>query len=171
MIGLLRHLAPMGSIAVLTLLAVLPWGLPAEDRFFLPLLPVIAIHYWALRHDAVIPEWFVFLAGLVLDTLTNGPLGYWSLIYLIAYSVAVISAPLASRGQGVRMALFAVALLIVAGAAWVISSIYFLEAVDWRPYLTGAAFAGVGALLIVPILHALNVADGERANPSLVRGR
>ena len=78
------------SIAVLTLLAALPWGLPTEDRFFLPLLPVVAIHYWALRRPEVLPEWFVFLAGLLLDVFTHGPLGYWPLVYLVAYALGVL---------------------------------------------------------------------------------
>lgn len=46
-----RIVAPIGSVAVLALIAALPLGVPAEDRFFLPLLPVVAIHYWTLRHE------------------------------------------------------------------------------------------------------------------------
>lgn len=163
-------MAPIGSIALLVLLAALPWGLPSQDRFFLPLLPVIAIHYWTLRQPESLPEWSVFLAGLALDILTHGPLGYWSLIYLIAYVFAVFSAPLSSHGATVRLALLAAALAGVAAAAWATASVYFFEFADWRPYGLGAALA---ALCAIPLLAALRLLDGGRrgrSNPRLTRG-
>lgn len=171
MMGLARYVAPVGSIALLTVIAALPWGLPSQDRFFLPLLPVVAIHYWTLRHDALIPEWFVFLAGLSLDVLTHGPLGYWSLIYLVAYITAVMSAPFALRaGTGVRLALLGLALTIVALTGWAVASIYFFELADWRPYAAGVAFAAAGALVLLPLLRAFDGSRRERDNARLIRG-
>lgn len=166
----LRYIAPIVSLAILTLVAALPWGLPSQYRFFLPLLPVVAIHYWSLRHGALIPEWCVFLAGLTLDILTHGPLGYWALIYLIAHVLAVISAPYASRGHAARLALFALALIGVTVTAWAVSSIYFLEPADWRPYAIGAAFSGFVALLLVPVLRVVDTKQGTRGNGRFVRG-
>ena len=89
--NVMRFVAPIGSVVLLTLIAALPLGVPAGDRFFLPLLPVVAVHYWTLRHDAWLPEWVVFLAGLMLDILTHGPLGYWAFIYLLAHLTATLS--------------------------------------------------------------------------------
>lgn len=165
-----RYIAPFASLAILTLVAALPWGLPPEDRFFLPLLPVVAIHYWSLRHGVLIPEWGVFLAGLTLDVLTHGPLGYWSLIYLVAHTLAILSAPYAAHGPGARLFLFAVALSIVTFVAWIVSSVYFLEPADWRPYAFGAGLAGLAALVLVPLLRAVDVQQGTRGNALLVRG-
>jgi rod shape-determining protein MreD len=165
-----RRFAPIGSIAFLTVLAALPWGLPAEDRFFLPLLPVIAIHFWTLRHDAWIPEWLVFLAGLTVDVLTQGPLGYWSLIYLVAHLAATRSAPYADQGSVSRLGLLGLALALVTALAWLVSSIYFLEFVDIGPYLAGMAFAAVSALILLPVLHALDVPDRSRDSTRLFRG-
>jgi rod shape-determining protein MreD len=165
-----RRFAPIGSIAVLTVLAALPWGLPAEDRFFLPLLPVIAIHFWTLRHDAWIPEWLVFLAGLAVDVLTQGPLGYWSLIYLVAHLAATFSAPYAGQGSLSRLGLLGLALALVTALAWLVSSIYFLELADAGPYLAGLAFAAVSALLLLPALHALDAPDRSRDGMRLFRG-
>ncbi len=165
-----RYIAPFASLAILTLVAALPWGLPPEDRFFLPLLPIVAIHYWSLRHGSLIPEWAVFLAGLTLDVLTHGPLGYWSLIYLVAHSLAILSAPIASRGVAARIGLFALALVAVTVMAWAVSSVYFLEPADWRPYAFGAGLAGIAALLLVPLLRSIDVQQGTRGNPRLLRG-
>lgn len=165
-----RRVAPIASIAALTVLAALPWGLPAEDRFFLPLLPVIAIHFWTLRHDAWIPEWLVFLAGLSVDILTQGPLGYWSLIYLVAHLAATFSAPYADQGSVPRLGLLGLALALVTALAWLVSSVYFFELVDVRPYLAGLAFAAVCALILLPVLHALDVPDRNRDSARLFRG-
>ena len=166
----LSYVAPIGSLAVLTLIAALPWGLPSDNRFFLPLLPVVAIHYWSLRHGALIPEWGVFLAGLVLDILTLGPLGYWALIYLAAHMIALVSAPLASRGPASRLVLFGLALISVAATAWVVSSVYALEPVDVGPYVIGVVYAGLVALCLVPILRAIDVQHGSIGNLRLERG-
>ena len=166
----LKYIAPVASIAVLALIAALPWGLPSEDRFFLPLLPVIAIHYWSLRYPAMIPEWFVFVTGLGLDILTHGPLGYWALIYLAAHSIAVLSEPFGRSGQVARVALFVPSLLAVAALAWAVSSVYFFEWADWRPFALGAGLAAIGGLLIIPVLHVLAGAPPGRANASLARG-
>lgn len=159
-----------GSIAALTLIAALPWGLPSEYRFFLPLLPVVAIHFWSLRHPGLVPDWFVFLAGLTLDILTQGPLGYWSLIYLAAHVLAVTTAPAGAGGQLVRLGLFCLALVVVAAVAWLVASIYFLELADVRPYAIGAGMASLGALLLIPLLHALDPATAAKRNTRLVRG-
>ena len=166
----LRYIAPIASLAVLVLIAALPWGLPPEDRFFLPLLPVVAIHYWSLRHGALIPEWVVFLAGLTLDILTHGPLGYWALIYLTAHMLAVVSAPYASHGHVARLALFVFALAIVTVVAWAVSSIYFLEPADFQPYAIAAGLAGAVALLLVPMLRAADSRQGSRSSGRFERG-
>jgi rod shape-determining protein MreD len=166
----LSYVVPFASIAILTLVAALPWGLPSEDRFVLPMLPIIAIHYWSLRQTNSVPEWPVFLAGLALDILTHGPLGFWALIYLLAYVLGVLSAPYGHLGQIARIGLFAAALAAVAVAAWAVSSLYVLEAVDWRPYAAGAGYAGLASIVIVPILHALGAAQALRDNTRLERG-
>jgi len=166
----LQYLTPFVSTVALTVLAALPWGLPTEDRFFLPLLPVVSIHYWALRRTAAMPEWLVFLVGLLLDIFTHGPLGYWPLIYLWAYFLGVAGEPLGRKSQLMRLVYFAGSLLAVAVLAWAVASLYFFEAADWRPYAQGAALAAAAAVLIVPILHFLDTPWGERPQPQLTRG-
>ncbi len=165
-----RFMSAFGSIAVLALIAALPWGLPPQDRFFLPMLPVIAVHFWSLRHPGLVPEWYVFVSGLVVDVLTHGPLGYWALVYLITHLVAVLSAPLADRGISVRIALLAAALIIVTCAAWAIASVYFLEWLDLWPYAAGSGLAGLGAFVLMPLLYAADPARATRDNVRLERG-
>lgn len=161
---------PFFSVAVLTVLAALPWGLPTEDRFFLPMLPAVAIHYWALRRHGALPEWSVFVAGLLLDIFTHGPLGYWPLVYLAAYTLGVVEATAGRKWQVLRLALFAASLALIAAFGWAVASIYFFELADWRPYVRGVGLAAAAAVLIVPLLHYLDAPETARDGPPLMRG-
>lgn len=161
---------PFLSLSVLTVLAALPWGLPTEDRFFLPLLPVIAIHYFALRRPEALPEWSVFLSGLLLDVFTHGPLGYWPLVYLATYTLGVLGRELGKSSQFVRIALFGGSLVAVAVLCWAVASVYFLEFADWRPYVRGAVLAGIAALGILPLLHVFAAPAPAREETALRRG-
>jgi rod shape-determining protein MreD len=167
---LFANMLPFGSVAVLTVLAALPWGLPTEDRFFLPMLPVVAIHYWALRRHQALPEWSVFLAGLLLDVFTHGPLGYWPLIYLSAYTLGVLQVTAGRKSQLLRLALFAASLAVVATLGWAIASLFFFEIADWRPYARGASLAALGAIVIVPLLHILDAPEPSMDGQPLKRG-
>lgn len=165
------YVVPFASVVILAVLAALPWGLPTEDRFFLPLLPVVAIHYWALRRREALPEWSVFCAGLLLDVFTHGPLGYWALVYLAAFTFGVLGEAAGRKSQLLRLALFAVSLAVIAALAWAIASIYFFEFADWRPYARGAGLAALAAILIVPLLHLLDAPQPQRSDTALTRGR
>lgn len=169
--GWSRFIAPVGTVTVLALIAALPLGVPAEDRFFLPLLPVVAIHYWTLRHDAWLPEWVVFLAGLAVDILTHGPLGYWALIYLIAHLTATLSARLKAKGTLARLMLLGFAIVLVTFVSWAVASIYFFDVLDIAPYIKGALLASLCALLFVlPILRILDGTVDPGRGIRLTRG-
>ncbi|CAA2138983.1 rod shape-determining protein MreD [Hyphomicrobium sp. ghe19] len=166
----LRFLMPVISVVVLTLAAVLPWGLAAEDRFVLPLLPVIAIYRWTLDADAWLPEWVVFLTGLTLDVLTQGPLGYWALVYLFAYAVALFASRVRVDSALGRMALLAGAIGLVTAFAWLLASLYFLQMLDWAPYARSAIVAIFAALLIFPVLGLIRSVSKPARGIRLTRG-
>lgn len=139
------------SIAVLTVLAALPWGLPPQGRFVLPLIPLIAIHFWVIADQKRVPEWFVFAAGLTLDVLTNGPLGFWSLIYLLGYVLSSLTAGSARRVRFGGWPTFAAVVSLLAAAEWAVSSLYYFEAADWWPFV----LAVIAAVVVYPILAGL----------------
>ena len=148
----MRTLAATGSIALVTFLAALPWGLPAEYRLVLPLLPFLAIFYWTLRRIAMVPEVLVFAAGLTFDFLSDGPLGFWAMIYLAGYALSLLAAtsPLAGSAPG-RFLLLTGTLLTLTVVEVLVSSIYFNAAADWWPPLSAAIIA----VLLYPALAAL----------------
>ncbi len=166
----LRTLAPVASVALLTIAAILPWGLPVEDRFVLPLLPIVAITYWTLDRDAWLPEWVVFLAGLMLDVLTQGPLGYWALVYLVTYVVAVFASRLRCETNVRKLAIFAGVILAVTVFAWLAASVYFLEMLDLAPYARGAASALLAACLVTLAFGVLGTASEPGRAVRLRRG-
>jgi rod shape-determining protein MreD len=156
---------PTLSILALTFAAVLPWGLPSSYRFVLPLLPIVAIYYCALDAERWLPDWVVFVVGLTLDILTQGPLGYWALVYLIAYVVGVYASRVSADTAISRIAVLAASIIAVTIFAWLAASVYFLEVLDWVPYARGAIFALV---LSVAVQFAFAMArPAPRASASL----
>lgn len=166
----LRAFLPFASVVLLTIAAILPWGLPVEDRFVLPLLPIVAIYYWTLDRKAWLPEWGVFLAGLMLDILSQGPLGYWALIYLVTYVAAVFASRLRLETAAARLAAFAGVIGAVTVFAWFVASLYFLQVLDWGPYVRGAGFAFLAACLIVVVRSAFGAGGEPRRPVRLTRG-
>ena len=163
------RLVPVVSVLALTLLSALPWGLAPEARFVLPLIPVAAIHFWVVRGADRISEATVFLDGLLLDVLTNGPLGFWSLIYLTGYGTSLM---LARRARLLSLGGTAAHLIVVtvlAAVIWVVSSLYALEIADWRP-LAVASLAAAAAYPVVALLMSL-LDIGDYASPSPATGR
>jgi rod shape-determining protein MreD len=165
-----KIMAPL-SITVLAVLSALPWGLPADSRFVLPLLPAVAIHYWVLRGKAeTVPEWFVFASGLLLDILTNGPLGFWPLIYLMTYVLAAVSPPFAQDGPVQRWVIMFAAMIAVALVAWIATSLYSLQVADWQPFAWGAITAAIAHPLLAFIFHAVDGSPTRRSNVLFERG-
>ncbi len=162
--------APL-SVAVLVVLSALPWGVPADSRFVLPLLPAVAIHYWVLRgKSGTVPEWFAFAAGLLLDILTNGPLGFWPLIYLLTYVLAALSSPFAHDGPIRRWFLLFAAMSAVAAAAWMVTSLYSVQIADWQPFVWGAMAAALAHPLFSFVFRAVDATPPRRSNVLFERG-
>lgn len=160
---------PTLTILAAGLLAALPWGFGSEYRFFLPHAVYLVVHFWTLRSPDRVPEWIVFGAGLTLDVLTSGPLGYWSLVFLIGYVIAVLQSPWAASGKAARWLLFAAALTVLALVEWGLATLYFLEWADWHPFARATLGIGLAYPLFALVLH---VFDAPRdAGPSLSSGR
>jgi rod shape-determining protein MreD len=164
------RLIPIASVVVLVLIAVLPWGLPPAGRFVLPLLPFAAIHYWVSRHAGRLPEWVAFAAGLTVDVLSNGPLGYWSLIYLIGHMLAGEGAHWARESRLERWAIYAVSVFLLVAAAWAIASVYYLEIADWQPFAWAAMLSALSYPIFAAFLRALDPDPLRRPNRSFERG-
>jgi rod shape-determining protein MreD len=144
-------LVPSLIVLGVTLIAALPWGIPAPSRFVLALLPVVAITHFTLIRAGLVPTPIAFAAGLMLDVLTYGPLGYWAAINVAAQMLAALAAPGAMASQIARSALVGSLVAVMTVIGWAIASLAFNEVVAWRPLAVGAVLA----ILAHPVLAAL----------------
>jgi rod shape-determining protein MreD len=180
----LRTMVPLASVALLTLVAALPVGWPTNLRLFMPLLPYTAIHYWAVRRPSLMPEWGVFLAGLATDVVTHGPLGFWSLMFLVGVVAVDATRDLPDWGALGRWGQFCCTLLLLGVCQWLVASIYFVELVDWKPMLLAVGFAAVSypviGFALRPLLRLWSRPEHSGAsrasprggdNPTLARGQ
>lgn len=164
---------PALTIVLLAALAALPWGLPAENRFVQPLIPFAAIHYWSLREPARVPSGLVFGAGLAFDVVSDAPLGYWALVYLLGYALTLAARPLDAAGPLGRWGVFALLLAALALIEAFLSSIYFGERADWRPLALAVGWVALlYPLLAVPLrlLRGRTFDGGDDRGQRLARG-
>jgi len=129
--------------------AAVPWALPAAAGFILPLLLIIFVFLLTIQRKRVLPAITVFAAGLLMDVLTAGPLGYWAIIFLLTHTLANTYAKRAGEPRfGKLWAAFAMTALTISLFGWILASLYFLRLIDWQPMLIG----GVVAIALFPLV-------------------
>lgn len=165
----LSRIVPAGLILLAVLLAALPWGLPAEIAPALPLLPYVVIHVMIERQPAAVPDWLVFLAGLALDVLGQGPLGYWALVYLVGFVCVRSASELGVAGFVRGTVLLASTLAALVLVQWLVTSIYRVHLAAIGPLLAGAAIALV-AYAVIAVLFPPGPRETQRSNGRLARG-
>jgi hypothetical protein len=167
--SVLARLAPALAIALATFVCALPWGAGGQYRLVLPLLPYAVIHRCIERWGSATPDWLVFLAGFAMDVVGQGPLGYWSFIYLCGYTM-VRSSTVGTQPRFVSsISLFLLTIVSITLMQWSLSSIYDLRSAQFMPHVLAASFAtGVYLMLLVLIPSASS--EPARLNSRLERG-
>lgn len=175
MMWLIRAIFPTASVVVALVLVLLPWGIAADEwpvwRFLVPFAPLGVIHFWLMRRPATMPFPLVFLAGLVVDAVTHGPLGFWALIYLIGGAVVRLAGGQLHTSTVGRFAAFTAGFVLVGAITWGLATGYYLRQIEMQPVLAAVAVV----ILCYPVLALLlspMVGRRRRApNLSLDRGR
>lgn len=135
-----ERLIPSLALFLAVVVAAVPWVLPAEASFILPSLLIIAVFVLTLQRKRMLPGISVFAAGLLMDILTAGPLGYWAILFLLTHTIALQFRIRAGRAEfGSIWFVFAATAVTAAGAGWVLASLYFVRLIDWQPMAIGAA--------------------------------
>ena len=172
--SVLRVIVPSLTLVVATLLSALPWGIGPDARLVAPLLIAAMLFSWNVRRRSAVPEWIAFACGLAMDVAGQGPLGYWAMIYLLAFVLAALFRDTrrasSEDGSTQRFLRYLVAVMALALSAWALASLYALERVD----VVAPALAALVSSLAYPFLAGLVGVlgpdvqdDGRRA---LVRG-
>ncbi len=156
-------------IAVIS--ASLPWGAPVSPSLALPLLALGVVFFWGLHRPGQLPSPLVFLFGLLTDLATDGPLGFWSLNFLLGYAVSVYG-PLVNGGRRDGFAgvlLFTVAVAAVSALGWALTSLFFLRNMPLQPLVTGGGVAllcyPVIAFVLAPLDRAVGLALERMSSP------
>ena len=80
------QLTPFLLTLALVILTLIPFHIPGMARI-MPLLSLVAIYHWGVYRSDLLPAYAVFLIGLVQDALSGVPMGVYTVIYVVAYSV------------------------------------------------------------------------------------
>ncbi len=129
---------PALSVLFAVIATAVPWGLPADASFALPLVVVMMVFCWRIMPDAVLPLSACMLLGLLTDVMSGGPLGFFALMALIAASVGgLMRFTLEPRDLFPLWLLWSALALSLGLLAWLLGSLYFLRWVDWWPILFG----------------------------------
>ncbi len=170
MLRIVSMIVPLLLLAVVTIAVTLPWGLPDNARYILPMLPLAVIHYWTLRHPGSIADWMAFASGLTVDLLTNGPLGFWALVYLLGFATAVVARPWADTGALGRWVVFAFSMIVVTIAAWFVLSVYTLSWPNILPLLKAWCAVTLGYPVFAGVMRVLDISRAVGQNTRLERG-
>lgn len=108
----------VASLGLATALAAAPWPGPVA-AVAMALLPAVVLHYWALRRSGALPELAIVFAGLSVDLVSGGPLGQFTVIYVLAWAIGLWQRPWAARWwKPGRFGLLAVALAVAGASLW-----------------------------------------------------
>ena len=137
-----KGIVPSLFLFLAVVVAAVPWALPSRASFILPLLLIIIVYVLTLQRRTVLPSLSVFAAGLLMDILTAGPLGYWAIIFLLTHTLAALYGRRdATPGFGMLWLVFAATAVVTSISGWVLASLYFVRVIDWQPMLIGGAVA------------------------------
>lgn len=83
-----RNLAPLLVSLCLVVASVIPLRLP-HASFIVPALALMAVYYWGLHRNDLLPAPAIFFIGILQDILSGGSIGVNALIFLVAYGICV----------------------------------------------------------------------------------
>jgi rod shape-determining protein MreD len=145
----MNAILPALSVLFAVLATAVPWGLPADATFILPLVVVMMIFCWRALPGTVFPPYLAMLLGLLTDLTSGGPLGFWALMALIA-ATAGGRAPSLTDGQDLRRLwlVWGAVAAVIAALGWLLASLYFLRWIDWWPI----AFGALASMAFFPVV-------------------
>lgn len=182
-----RFALPPLSLVFAIVLAVSP-GIDLE-LMIAALTPVLVIIFWAVwscpttayqtaavRASPALAERFggmaglpasaLFVAGLFVDAVTNAPMGYWSLIYLLARQVAV-------RCRDIAQTSFVGHMALVAGTVFAVLCVQALIGLAYAHAWPNIADGIITVVLAMPVygLLAFGLGALTRLGGAEVRAR
>ena len=134
--------------------AAMPWGAPAYLTIALPMMAMAFVVTTTLCRIRAMSAWMVFLAGLLVDIVSSGPVGYWALLFLLGQAFAVETAQHTSgRHWLATWAAFAAIMIALAAIGQGVAAAYCSHPIDWLPIAVGAGLP----IAIFPLIYATSL--------------
>jgi rod shape-determining protein MreD len=141
--------------AVITLFSLCLFASPLPLPYLqgvAPQLALIGVFYWGIYRESIFPYWFVFLYGLLHDSLLGIPIGTSSFIYLAAYIAVVVQRGFLIGGSFVRnWGFFALLMIAAALAYWALGAAFFNNQLK----LAGFVVQAVLTICLYPCFYGL----------------
>jgi len=142
-------LLPALSVLFAVIATAVPWGLPPDATFILPLVVVMMVFCWRAFPGATLSPLVAMLLGLLTDIMSGGPLGFWALLALVGSSAGSYARSFgAGREMGRLWLIWTVLTPGLAVVGWLLASAFFLRWVDWWPIAVGA----VASVALFPVV-------------------
>jgi rod shape-determining protein MreD len=140
---------PALSVLFAVVATAVPWGLPADATFILPLVVVMMVFCWRTIPGGALPPAGAASLGLLADLMSGGPLGYWALMCLIGATVGGRAGSLRKGSDLALHWLIWIALVsVLAGFGWLLASLYYVRWIDWWPI----AFGALTSIALFPVV-------------------
>jgi rod shape-determining protein MreD len=161
---------PVVSILFAIFATAIPWGLPVDATFILPLVVVMMIFCWRTVPEAVLAPATALLLGLLTDVMTGGPLGFWALIALVA-ALAGDKARVLDDGRSLKAIWIAWSVLaaLLGLFGWLLASLFYTRWLALWPIAVGV-LASI-ALFPVVLRGVAWIMHGSHARTMIHRGR
>lgn len=133
----------------LLILSAVPIDIAGAAAFF-PIVDIMVIYYWSSYKPLALPDWFVFVLGILRDAIEGISLGVSPCMYLIARIIVISSRSLYRREnfliiwQG-----FAITALIFIFGKWMLLSFV----TDTNLVLNSAIMQFMVSIAMYPIFH------------------
>jgi rod shape-determining protein MreD len=160
-----RRAFPVALTVLVLLILSTPLGLPGQAAWQ-PAWVLANVYFWSLYRPESVPAVAVFAIGLLLDLLTQGPIGLGVLILLTAHGSALrLRRFLTRQGFTVVWIVFVAFAAIAAAAEWLMVSLLTWHTLSPSPALFECALAaGLYPILAVLLIRAhRGIAAPERA--------
>lgn len=137
-------------LLLLTTLSVLSMDILGRKVSFI-FLPLMGVFLWPRIERPIASIIFILLFGLLLDLVSAGPLGLWSLVFLTVFAIVAPDRRVAPQTFISAFRLWFVVLLLALAATYCLG--WF--AIGSRPDLWALFYQAVAAIVLFPFVYGL----------------
>ncbi len=138
------------SVVLLVLFSVTTY-IPGLSRF-MPAIGLICVYFWRMHSPSQMPNWFIFIYGILADCLYGLPIGSTPIAYLIISALLNGYLRVVLR-NGFIMSWFGfcLAIIIYQSVLWLTLSLYYKQNMP----IENAAMQVFFSIMVYPLIHYL----------------